>query len=533
MKITGIRTLVVNAAMRNWVFVQIRTDQAGLEGWGEATLEWKTRAVTGAVEDLAPLVVGRDPRDVEQLVRVLTKHSFWRLGVIGMSAISGIEMACYDIFAKSLGVPVWRLLGGRTRDRVPVYTHLGLGEMTAVYESLDEAPLVERAREVVERGYRALKTVFIPYTHYTASPRQIDKVARCMGAIRAAVGEEVEIMVDFHGRCGSASAALQYIEALAPFRPLFVEEPLPPGETLGLVAIKAKTIGADRFRRAAGRPARVRRAVPRPRDRHRPARSLPCRRVRRGQEDRGHGRGRELRGGAAQPARARSPAWRRCISTSRRRNLVIQEEMVGAVPWYDEVVRGPIMMVDGCWQVPEAPGLGIEIDEARGRQAPVRAGGPAHLNAVLSRRHRGGLVMAGRLQDKVAIVTGGGRGIGEATARAMAAEGAKVVIAELDPATGERTAAELGGLFVPCDVREQAQLQRGRGADAGGPSAASTSWSPMPASTCSTSPWRCPRRSGGAASRSTSTASGTPAARCCRPCWPRVRGSIVSDRLLP
>ena len=101
MKITAIRTLVVNAAMRNWVFVQVRTDQAGLDGWGEATLEWKTRAVAGAVEDLAPLVIGRDPRDVEQLVRVLTKHSFWRLGVIGMSAISGIEMACWDIFAKS------------------------------------------------------------------------------------------------------------------------------------------------------------------------------------------------------------------------------------------------------------------------------------------------------------------------------------------------------------------------------------------------------------------------------------------------
>ena len=67
--------------------------------------------------------------------------------------------------------------------------------------------------------------------------------------------------------------------------------------------------------------------------------------------------------------------------------------------------------------------------------------------------------MAGRLQDKVAIVTGGGRGIGEATGRAMAAQGAKVVVAELDPATGERTAAEIGGLFVPCDVREFAQLQ--------------------------------------------------------------------------
>lgn len=68
--------------------------------------------------------------------------------------------------------------------------------------------------------------------------------------------------------------------------------------------------------------------------------------------------------------------------------------------------------------------------------------------------------MAGRLQDKVAIVTGGGRGIGEATARAMAAQGAKVVVAELDPASGERTAGEIGGLFVPCDVREYGQLQQ-------------------------------------------------------------------------
>src|SRR5688572_16037252 len=88
LRITGISTRVVNAEMRNWVFVRIETDQPGLYGWGEATLEWKTRAVVGAIEDLAPLIVGRDPRDIEQLVRILKKHSFWRLGVIGMSAIS-------------------------------------------------------------------------------------------------------------------------------------------------------------------------------------------------------------------------------------------------------------------------------------------------------------------------------------------------------------------------------------------------------------------------------------------------------------
>ena len=87
----------------------------------------------------------------------MKKHSFWRLGVIGMSAISGIEIALWDIFGKSLGVPVWRLLGGKVRDKVRVYTHLGFGDMRAVYETLDAAPLVERAREVVEKGYTRLQ----------------------------------------------------------------------------------------------------------------------------------------------------------------------------------------------------------------------------------------------------------------------------------------------------------------------------------------------------------------------------------------
>lgn len=150
MKITDVRTLVVNAEMRNWVFVKVETDIPGLYGWGEATLEWKTRAVVGAVEDLKPLVIGRDPRDIEQAVRIMTKQSFWRLGVIGMSAVSGIEIALWDILGKHLGVPVWRLLGGKVRDKVGVYTHLGLGDMRAVYESMAVTPLVERAREVVE-----------------------------------------------------------------------------------------------------------------------------------------------------------------------------------------------------------------------------------------------------------------------------------------------------------------------------------------------------------------------------------------------
>ncbi|RRH91182.1 galactonate dehydratase [Mesorhizobium tamadayense] len=383
MRIVAITTRVVNADMRNWVFVRVETDQPGLYGWGEATLEWKTQAVVGAVNDLAPLLIGRDPRDIEQAVRILRKHSFWRLGVIGMSAVSGIELALWDIFGKWLGQPVWRLLGGKVRDRVKVYTHLGLGDMHAVYETLDAEPLVHRASEVVARGYRALKAVFIPYSHYHAPLIEVDKVGRLMEALRKAVGPEVEIMVDFHGRPASASTALAYIDVLAPYRPMFIEEPLPPGETGALAQIAAKS----RVPIATGE-----RLIDRPEfdDLFR-ARAVDI-----VQPDICHCGGLLEAKKIAAMAEAVSvgvaphnplgpiagaAALHFAVSTP---NHLIQEEMVGAVPWYFEVVKGPIRMVDGCWQVPEAPGLGVEVDEAVAGRHPYKPEVMHTTNAVLA-----------------------------------------------------------------------------------------------------------------------------------------------------
>ncbi|WP_245426194.1 galactonate dehydratase [Mesorhizobium sp. WSM3862] len=379
----AITTRVVNADMRNWVFVRVETDQPGLYGWGEATLEWKTQAVVGAVNDLAPLLVGRDPRDIEQAVRILKKHSFWRLGVIGMSAVSGIELALWDIFGKWLDQPVWRLLGGKVRDRVKVYTHLGLGDMRAVYETLETEPLVRRASEVVATGYRALKAVFIPYSHYHAPLVEVDKVGRLMEALRKTVGPEVEIMVDFHGRPASASTALAYIAALAPYRPMFVEEPLPPGETGALAQLVAKS----RVPIATGE-----RLIDRPEfdDLFR-ARAVDI-----VQPDICHCGGLLEAKKIAAMAEAVSvgvaphnplgpiagaAALHFAVSTP---NHLIQEEMVGAVPWYFEVVKGPIRMIDGCWQVPDAPGLGVEVDEAVADRHPYRPEVMHTTNAVLA-----------------------------------------------------------------------------------------------------------------------------------------------------
>ncbi len=382
MKITAVHTRVVNAEMRNWVFVKIETDEPGLHGWGEATLEWKTHAVVGAVQDLTPLIIGRDPRDIEQAVRAMKRQSFWRLGAIGMSAISGIEIALWDILGKHLNVPVWRLLGGKVRDKVRVYTHLGLGDMRAVYESMDEAPLVERAREVVEKGYKAFKAVFIPYTHFHAPLPDANKVGRLMQALRSAVGDEIEIMVDFHGRPASVGAAMAYIEALEPGRPMFVEEVLPPGETLGLAAIAAKT----NIPLASGE-----RLV----ERSEFEELFRIRAIDIAQPDICHCGGlgeakkiaamAETIGVGVAPHNPLGPiagvaALHFAVSTP---NHVIQEEMVGAVPWYFDVVQGPIRLVDGFWQVPDKPGLGIEVDEAECARHPYAPEVIHTLNAVL------------------------------------------------------------------------------------------------------------------------------------------------------
>ncbi|HEV8388289.1 MAG TPA: galactonate dehydratase [Dongiaceae bacterium] len=363
MRITSIDARVCNAEMRNWIFVRVETDQPGLFGWGEATLEWKTRAVVGAIEDLAPLLIGQDPRDIEHCQQILTKHGFWRLGVVGMSAVSGIELALWDILGKSLGAPVWRLLGGKVRDYLRTYTHLGLGDMKAVYETETAAGIVERGRIVAQAGYDAVKVVCIPYTHYVAGSRNVDKVGQMLSDLRDALGPDLDIMVDFHGRPASVNAAMDYIHAIAPSRPLFVEEPVPPENAGGLAEITARSpVPIASGERLVGR----REFEP----------AIRARAFHIGQPDICHAGGlletkkiaamAETAGIGLAPHNPLGPiagvaALHFGICTP---NVIIQEEMSGAVPWYDEVVRWPIDRRAGRWDVPHKSGLGIEVDEA-------------------------------------------------------------------------------------------------------------------------------------------------------------------------
>lgn len=372
MKITDIQTLIVNAEMRNWVFVKILTDE-GIYGWGESTVEWKTRAVVGAIEDLKPLIIGKDPRNIKQNFQIMTKHGFWKLGVIGMSAISGIEHAMWDILGKSLNTPVWQLLGGKLRDKVKIYTHLGMGDMKAVYkDTMNVSGLIDHAQKLVDLGYNAFKVVFIPYTHYTVTNKNLKYVNHLMSSLRDKVGDEIEIMVDFHGRCGSGQSAIQYVKELEPYNPMFIEEPIQPGDTSTLLQIKEaiccplatgeRLIGLQEFESL-----------------------FHLRAIDIAQPDLNHCGGlleaKNIASAASVANIAIAPhnpngpiagaaALHFAISTP---NHIIQEVMDKSVPWYEDVISTtPIKRNGSYWEIPNSPGFGIEVNEKEAAKYPFK-----------------------------------------------------------------------------------------------------------------------------------------------------------------
>lgn len=230
MKITAIETRVCNARMRNWIFVKVLTDQPGLWGWGEATLEWHTRSVVGAIEDIAQLVVGEDPRRIEYLWQMMFRQHFWHgNGIVRGTAISGIDIALWDILGKIHGVPCHELWGGRVRDYVRLYCHLGGGRMEDFYETpADNASrFAELAQAAVGDGFTAFKCMAVPETAPLEGLKPVLAAEACVRAMREAVGPGIDIMVDCHAR-PSPRMGMRFAKALDPYGLYFFEEPCWP-----------------------------------------------------------------------------------------------------------------------------------------------------------------------------------------------------------------------------------------------------------------------------------------------------------------
>ena len=241
MRITAVKSLVCNARMRNWVFVKVETDQPGLVGWGEATLEWHTRSIVGALEDLATLVVGEDPRRIEHLWQMMFRQHFWHSsGIVRATAMSGIDIALWDIAGKELGVPCHRLWGGPVRDYIRLYCHLGGGRMEDFYETPVEnaARFADLARAAVANGYSAFKSMAVPPTGPLEGMIPVLAAEKAVASMREAVGPEIDIMVDCHAR-PSPAMGLLFAKALEPYRLFFLEEPCWPENVESLRHINA------------------------------------------------------------------------------------------------------------------------------------------------------------------------------------------------------------------------------------------------------------------------------------------------------
>lgn len=240
MKITAIETHVCNARMRNWIFVKVLTDQDGLWGWGEATLEWHTRAVCGAIEDISQLLIGEDPTRVEHLWQMMYRQHFWHgNGIVRATAISGIDLALWDIVGKIHGVPVHKLFGGPVRDYVRTYCHLGGGKMEDFYETspADASRFADLAQQAVADGYTAMKTMAVPETMPIEGLRPINYAEACVRAMREAVGDDIDLMVDCHARPSPRMGVL-FAKALEPYRLYWFEEPCWPETVDGLAEVQ-------------------------------------------------------------------------------------------------------------------------------------------------------------------------------------------------------------------------------------------------------------------------------------------------------
>jgi galactonate dehydratase len=225
--VTDVIPHVLFAGRTNLVFVEVQTS-AGITGMGEASLEGKTEAVVGALNDVKDYLIGKDATRIEHHWQIIYRHSFWRGGVVIGSAISGIEQALWDILGKVLGVPVHELLGGRVRDRVRLYANGPRGDTPE--------EIAESSRQLVDDGWGALK--FVPFEAVTGVARQEDLRAahHQMGLVRELVGPDIDILIDCHGRL-SPTSAIQMAHALDEFGVFFFEEPVLPEDTASMAMV--------------------------------------------------------------------------------------------------------------------------------------------------------------------------------------------------------------------------------------------------------------------------------------------------------
>jgi len=363
MKITGIDTHLVNLCDRNVPFVHVRTDE-GITGVGEAYSCGPDLATVEVIRDFASWLEGRDPRDIEGLYHLMYAGSRFPGGSVIGAAISGIEHALWDIAGKAAGLPVYRLIGGRCRDRVRVYQNPG---------GSGPEEMAENALKAIDRyGYTALKLSPLP-PDYARLPwgRVIAESVRRCEAVRSAVGDEIDIGIDPHARIFEPARAIELAKALEPVRPFFIEEPLRPENRAALAKVREHVsvpiaTGEMLYTRYEFRELLALQAA----DIIQPD---VC-----------------ITGGLLEIKKIAAMAEASYVTVAPHNpcgpvatavnvhfaastsNFIILEYTPDDTGPRREVVKEPIRLVKGYLEIPESPGLGVELDERAAARYPAQ-----------------------------------------------------------------------------------------------------------------------------------------------------------------
>lgn len=220
-KIRDMQVYAMGTAWRTLVFIRLETTD-GLVGFGEASLTNREEGILGYLEGVKRKhVLGSDPFDIEDLWLRMWRNEFWRGGVIATTAMSAVEIACWDIVGKAAGQPVWRLLGGKCRDKIKAYAN--------AWYTVERTPkeFGKRTKVVLDKGYQGLKVDPFGPGAYEMDHKETMLSVGIIEAIRGSVGPDVDIFVEGHGRFSVATAA-EVARLIAPFRPGWFEEPVPP-----------------------------------------------------------------------------------------------------------------------------------------------------------------------------------------------------------------------------------------------------------------------------------------------------------------
>lgn len=233
MKIINFETYLVDAWCSNYLFLKIETDE-GIYGIGECTLEYCEHTVIAALEHMRAMLIGQNPLDIENIHHILERDTYWRYGPVLSSAISGVDIALWDLKGKYYKVPVYDLLGGKVRDRIPIYANAWyIGSKTP-------EDFARHAEYTVSKGIKALKWDPFGDSYLDLKLPELRASMRCVEAVRKAVGPDIDLLIEAHGRF-NRTGALKIANALKDYDVFFLEEPLTPGNNECLRDVREKS----------------------------------------------------------------------------------------------------------------------------------------------------------------------------------------------------------------------------------------------------------------------------------------------------